>query len=277
MTRSLIFVSMLAVAGSLTGGCMSSTAQPVGKSQSIGQTRADPTIPGLDHKNKIVDARARAIVAAMFATYANCRTYSDTGTSVWESTKLTFLTRFKRPDRIYFEFTAEHGNVRPDRFVLWAQGTRKKIWFDGVDGPGYWDDTVLTNSWYGDSGELRKDGSLGMAVAGFTGISSGTAATVPTLLFPKEISMLCLGDMKDLKVEGTAMDRGVECVVVVSIEHYTRAWVDKESHLLRRIAESYEGEPEQIVEYLPQTDGAINDELMVFVPPGSNGSTASPR
>lgn len=226
-------------------------------------------VPGLYGKYAITDAKARAVVEAMHAVYAKCKTYTDTGTYFDQETRMTFITRFRRPDRLYFEFTAKD-NVRDGRFVYWTTGVRKKIFHNGVDGPGYWDDTVLTNSWYGDAGEFEKDSSLGMTVAGFTGISSCTGTNVPNMIFVNEIGSLNLSDMADLVFEGTAKERGVECDVLYSKKYLTRAWIDKKAHLLRKMSERFEqSDPEMVIEYLPKIDVEVSDEQLTFKPPVS--------
>lgn len=227
------------------------------------------TVPGHSKKNLITDVRAKRIVEAMYDVYAKCKTYMDTGTYVSESTRMRFATRFKRPDRLYFEFTAKN-NARDGRFVYWTTGVRKKIFQSGVDGPGYWDDTILTNAWYGDTDDFEKNESLGMTVAGFTGISMGTSTNVPGMIFASEVRALSLSDMSDLVVEGTAKDRGIECDVLYSKEHLTRAWIDKKSRLLRKMSERFEPSgPDMVTEYLPKINVEIKDALLIFKSPRS--------
>jgi hypothetical protein len=233
------------------------------------QARASGIVPGLNGKNLVRDKDARAIVERMYAVYARCKTYADTGTYVDGDTRMTFVTRYKRPDRIYFEFNAT-GNARDGRFVYWCRGDRHDAARWDRHGPPTTEKHVLHgNAWYGDSRELEKDEPLDMIVAGFTGISMGTGTTLPTMLFPGEVTTRCFSDMADLVVEGTATDRGVPCHVLYSKEHLTRAWIAKDSFLLRLLTEKFDPEDsEMVTQYDPKLDVEIEDRLMVFSPPG---------
>jgi outer membrane lipoprotein-sorting protein len=232
------------------------------------QQRGDRVVPGLNGKNLIVDKEARAIVERMYAAYARCKTYSDTGTYVNEDTRMTFVTRYKRPDRIYFEFTAKN-NARDGQFVYWCTANRHDAQRWDRHGPPNTEKNVLHGTaWYGDNGELEEDETLDMIVAGFTGISMGTGTTLSTMLFPGEVTSRCFSDMADLVVKGTATDRGVLCDVIYSEEHLTRAWIDQETHLLRRVSEKFDpADSEMVTQYDPKVDVPIDDKLMVFTPP----------
>ena len=96
----------------------------------------------------------------------------------------------------------------------------------------------------------------------------GTGRMVPGLLFPDEISLHLWGAMADIVFEGTAVDRGVECDVLYPRKWLTRVWIDKKTHLLRRMTDRFgESDAEIVTEYLPTVDVEIKDELMVFEPP----------
>ena len=128
----------------------------------------------------------------------------------------------------------------------------------------------MADAWYGDSREHEKGETIGMAKAGFTGISLGSAHTVPRMLFPIEISGLSFGDMTDMKYEDKATVKGVECDVVFSKKWGTRAWIDSKTHLLRRVFEKsdFEGYTfSDTTDYDPRVNIDIKDELMVFDPP----------
>ncbi|MEX2242447.1 MAG: hypothetical protein WD716_01235 [Fimbriimonadaceae bacterium] len=233
------------------------------------QQRGADIVPGLTGENSIVDKQAKAVVERMYAAYARCKTYTDTGTFVSEDNRMTFVTRYKRPDRIYFEFTAKN-NARDGRFVYWSTADRHDAQRRSHHGgfPTTVKNVLHGNAWYGDSGELEKDETLDMIVAGFTGISMGTGTTLTTMLFPGEVTSRCFSNMKDLVVEGTAMDRGVLCDVVYSEENLIRAWIDKESHLLRRVSERFDpADSEMVTQYEPKVDVVIDDRHLVFAPP----------
>lgn len=221
-------------------------------------------VPGLSGENLVKEYRARSIVTAMVRAYSRCWTYQDTGTVRWQKTRMTFITRFKKPNRLYFEFT-DFDKGKGERQVYWTAGVRKKIFHHGVDGPGHWDDTFLTSSWDGRDTTFTKDESLGMTVAGFTGVSLGAGCTVPAMLFPSQAQSLSLTDMDDLKWERSAVDRGVTCDVLYSAKHQTRAWLGRKTHLLRRLVDDVNSKDgPTVIEYSPIIDRPISDKLMTF-------------
>jgi hypothetical protein len=227
------------------------------------QAAAQRVIPGLVGENLIREERARRIVTTMVDVYSRCWTYQDTGTVRWKKTKMTFITQFKKPGRLYFELT-EFENGKSSRMVYWTEGVRKKI----NPGHGY---TFLTSLWDGRSNSYQKNESLETTVAGLTGVSMGAGANVPTMLLPSQIQTLCLTDVADLKWEQTARERGVICDVLYSKKHATRAWIDRRTHLLRKLVED-DTTPKgsTVILYSPAVNGPITDKLMTFkVPTGA--------
>lgn len=210
------------------------------------------------------DPKAREVVRTMFTAYARCRSYRDTGTFRDGRTTITFATRFRRPGRIFFEYVKGG-----ERSAYWCQGVKRKVVDDFPDLPVKKAKAALSaDAWYANRQEFEPNRALGMTIAGFTGISRGTGNTVPNLLFPKEVGAVSLADMVDLRYEGLATDRGVACDVVFSKAHGTRAWIDHQRGLLRRVVEEIgSGEPEEITEYTPEIDVPIRDDEMTFVPP----------
>jgi outer membrane lipoprotein-sorting protein len=221
-------------------------------------------------KSTVKDPKAKAIVEAMYAAYAACKTYQDTGTVKFENSTVTFETRFKRPYQFYFEFTSAGGFMAPGRHVLWTHGGRTSYSGD-VFGMKYEEDTVLTDMWPAMEGLENMDQPLGLAIASFTGISFRSAHTVPRMLFP----VSCKEGMnyavtEDLVYEGTKTDRGVECEVLFGKEWGERIWVDKKTHLLRRVETDMSMAGVRYVTttvYEPKVDVEIKDEQLTFVPP----------
>ena len=91
---------------------------------------------------------------------------------------------------------------------------------------------------YDGSSELEYPESLLLAVAGATGISSGTAHTIGALLF-KEVGGFRLTDMCRIRFRATREFQGVRCVVVSGSHPGGRgrvtAWFGAEDLLLRRL------------------------------------------
>jgi outer membrane lipoprotein-sorting protein len=218
----------------------------------------------------IKDARAKEVVGAMYAAYASCKTYMDTGTVKFEDSTAKFETRFKRPYGFYFEFTSTGGPVASGRHVLWTHGDRTKFSGDTF-GMKYEEDTVLTDMWPEMPMLGTKDQPLGLAIASFTGISYRSAHTVPRMLFP--VSCKETGNyatMPDLVHEGTKSDRGAECDVLFSKEWGERIWIDSKTRLLRRVeTDQAVGSMRYVTTtvYSPKVDTEIRDEQLTFVPP----------
>jgi zona occludens toxin (predicted ATPase) len=186
------------------------------------------TTPGVYNKNGITDPKAKKIVEQMFEVYATCKTYTDTGTYKDSHMTQSFVTRFKRPDRICFLFT-DIIKGKPIESAYWTQGVRKKDFHNGVDGPGYWDETIETDTWYGPRKDYREKECFGLAAFGFVGLTMGSSAQVPTMIFPVELGSLTFADMADLKYEGVQLDRGVECDVVYSKSYFSRGWIESKN------------------------------------------------
>jgi hypothetical protein len=164
------------------------------------------------------------ILNRMAATYSQCDTYVDTGTAftVFKSADGTwikvkpFATAMVRPDQFRFEYSEEG---EPDsRLVVWRNGNEVRTWW------------ALTK-------KAEQAESLGLALAGATGVSSGSAHTIPALLMPYEVGGRQLTDLQQVArgedealgahkcftIEGLYAGRGI------------KIWIDQDSYLVRRI------------------------------------------
>jgi peroxiredoxin len=168
-------------------------------------------------------ATADQIVAAMVSTYRNAQAYSDHGESVADfgrfKERRTFTTAFVRPDRFRFAFF-DGGD--PDRgYVIWSDS-------DGV-----------FSQWYLHPGVVDGARDLSYAVAVATGVSGGTSHTVPALLIP-EVGGNSLAVMKGWKLDGTEAIAGHDCWRLARPDGHEgdilKIWIDRDSHLLRRLA-----------------------------------------
>ena len=126
-------------------------------------------------QNNLADSRTPAvseIIDRMAETYSKCKTYRDTGTvtTVYKSDRGTdtevknFATAMVRPDQFRFEYT-EKGTPN-SRYVIYQKDTHVQTWWDVTQ-------------------ESEHPDSLGMALAGATGVSGSSAHTIPALLLPK--------------------------------------------------------------------------------------------
>jgi hypothetical protein len=114
---------------------------------------------------------AEEILQRLRATYASARSYADRGVvtttfhypSRDRVTHRPFETAFVRPDRFRFELRDDD-----ERYVVWTErGRVRTAW---TIAPG-----------------LDPCMNLGLALAGATGVSGGSAHTVPTLLMSDRV------------------------------------------------------------------------------------------
>jgi outer membrane lipoprotein-sorting protein len=199
------------------------------------------------------DGKASQIFQAMQETYASCRTYSDTGSMKSEGDNITFITRFHRPTKFYFEFNEL--TDEKSRYVLWCPGSAQP-------GSGAY---LETHTW--DTRDRSKDSTpLGRAFAGFTGISRGTACNIPGMILPGEIGMGNIPRITDISFERSESIRGELCDVIASKDEDVKLWVSKRTHLIWHIVEG-QGKAAEVSDYSPTVNQEIPDSLFAFTPP----------
>lgn len=232
---------------------------------------------------------AEQILAGMVDVYAGCQSYCDTGVvrtrflgqpdlSELESGQ-PFRTAFVRPDRFRFEFSSTHpGKAAPYKYIVHGAGEVVQTWWDVRPG-------------------VERHPSLGLALAGATGISGGAAHTVPALLLSETVGgqrltglgeLTCLddGDLGGVgcyRVQGrppaaagpmaedarrmfremTGMNPPTEFEPVV-------LWVDKRTQLLRQVERRHRlpfGESVQVATYEPALNAPVPDGELAFDAP----------
>jgi hypothetical protein len=229
------------------------------------------------------------ILAALAEVYATCTSYRDTGVvntrfinpaGGGHTTTRPFETAFVRPDRFRFEYRSRHFEEDNwDRHIVWADDGDVRTWWDVTPG-------------------VKVPESLGLALAGATGVSGGSAHTVPALLLPNlvggrrptdSVEVVSLGDAplggvacyrlsvrfapspddpdleeRVLRVTGRPMERAVESPETV--------WVDRGTFLIRRIEEATQFETfrtEEVTEYEPAVGVTVREEELRFDPPAA--------
>ena len=132
----------------------------------------------------------KQILGAVAEVYASCSTYRDSGQvtirflcpegrSPRTSVK-PFTTAFRRPARFRFEYQARYRvQDKWKRYIVWADGPAVRTWWDLIP-----------------RGEQPQ--SLGRALAAATGVSSGSAHTVPALLMPDRVRGSRLTELAEL-------------------------------------------------------------------------------
>jgi outer membrane lipoprotein-sorting protein len=203
---------------------------------------------------------AEQILQRVASTYAKCRSYQDSGlvetifieTDREWTEKISFKTAFVRPDRFRFEY-AESKCEEQNKYIIWQDG-----------------DEVLT--WWDISPGIKEPPSLGMAIAGATGVSYGSANTIPALFLPKEICGYAVVDLAGAKRIDDATCEKDECFRIEGdwFGSPTTIWIDKATYLIRRIDSSHQFEDfrtSDTTTYEPEINVDIPDELLEFNPP----------
>lgn len=212
----------------------------------------------------------------MAQVYADCTSYSDSGlvkTVFFQAdgertTERPFTTAFVRPGRFRFEYTEQLEDGRESRYIVWQSEPLVQIW------------------WSIESDEFLDalDSSLALALAGGTGISGGSAHTIPTLLLPSEILGTRLMDMTEAeRIEDAYLDKtgcevtaasvsGDECYRVqgqfaTSSVTEMIVWIEKKTFLVRRIDKQNQFETfrtESTTTYSPAINGDISEDMLEF-------------
>ena len=199
---------------------------------------------------------AKQIVERIAEEYAKCKSYRDSGvvktifirTDRKRTVEKPFTTAFVRPDRFRFEY-----KDKGRRYIVWCKGNDVQTWWDVTPG-------------------IKKPESLGLALAGATGVSSSSAHTVPALLIPDEVGGRRLTDITEAKrIEDANLDK-VDCFRIQGqfVGSPMTIWVDKNTFLVRRIDSQKKFDDfrtERTTTYEPVINGEISDKMLEFDPP----------
>jgi outer membrane lipoprotein-sorting protein len=201
---------------------------------------------------------ARQILDKMATTYAACQSYRDSGvvTNFFDPEHIDikpFHTAFARPDQFRFEYNDD----APEKaYIVWARGDEVRTW------------------WYITPG-VKSPGSLGNGLAGATGVSSGSAHTIPVLLLPDRIggrSMTSLTELVRLP-DDTIDDTPCFKLQGKFADEPTTLWLEKETFLIRRIVEDSKLAKATTV-YRPEVDKEISAAELEFQSAGQNLQTS---
>jgi outer membrane lipoprotein-sorting protein len=169
---------------------------------------------------------ARLLLDQMAEKYSHLVSYQDEGvviTTYDEETggrieKLPFKTLFKRPNLFRFEWTD---------YFLSKLGTKRVIWSNGKDAFTYWEPD-----------RYEKEEELGLAIAGATGVSGGSAHTVPRLLLADEVGGFSVTELKHTSLLGEDVFEGVLCYHIKGAHpngDFYELWIGKKDLLLRKV------------------------------------------
>lgn len=199
------------------------------------------------------------ILDKMVSVYASCSSYADQGqvkTTFYEAsgprtTNRPFSTAFVRPSRFRFEFEDRRSDDRGSHYTVWR------------------DDSAIKSRWT-IKPETRTFETLSQALAGATGVSGGSAITVPSMLMgdlrdTHRIQTLTqlnlrgeekLGDRMAYRIEGR--DWRISLLTI---------WIDKESFLLLKIHEKKQLKhvaSESTTTYQPRININISPDKLAF-------------
>ncbi len=200
------------------------------------------------------------ILAQMAQVYATCRSYRDSGVVrivYFEETgerveERPFETAFVRPESFRFEFR-ESFMGRTKRYIVSQRASEIRTW---------WDVHAATET----------PASLAMGLAGATGVSGGSAHTVPVLLLPGVIPGRSTKDMTDVRRLDDVECGSSACSRVEGVYAGTKRtlWIDLKSFLLRRVDFSTEFpkfHTRETTTYEPAINETIPPEALEFNPP----------
>jgi len=197
---------------------------------------------------------AKQILEKMATIYATCQSYRDSGavTNFFNPDHIDvkpFSTAFVRPGQFRFEYD----DPTPDKsYIVWAKAGEVRTW------------------WYVEPG-VKNPTSLGRAIAGATGVSGGSAHTIPNLLLPDEIGGRKLTEMTELvRLPDEVVDGSPCCKLQGKFANEpTTLWLEKTTYLVRRIVGESDLARETTV-YTPEVDKEIPAEELKFNSPDVN-------
>ncbi len=188
--------------------------------------------------------------------YANCKSYMDTGyvrTVFMDKNgketnirKLIFSTSYVRPDKFRFEYGERIADETQGVYIIWKNGEKLKT---------YWSL----------KGEQIPE-SLSMAIAGATGVSGGSAHTIPRLLIAEVKGKLVTLVQNPVLLNESRDDNGVMCYLI-KLDKNRTIWIQKETFLISRIQEFSEFDTfntKSVTAYNPEVNVNIPDKYFIF-------------
>lgn len=227
---------------------------------------AAPTQPAKPDAPKPAAAAPSAadLMNKMAAAYKDAKSYRDQGKvvtvykgSVAPTSTKPFSTLFVRPSQFRFEFSDKFPTGQSSRMVIWtdAAPTKAKRWWSIQ--PGVTDET------------------LDLAIASATGVSSGAAHMVPTLLLPDDLTGSTLAKAPNPKLLGDEDVDGSPChkLQVDDVRGGPiTIWIDQKTFLLRKIFQVMKlpsVSAESTTTYKPELNPQIKPDEFKFDPPKS--------
>jgi len=196
---------------------------------------------------------ARQILDRVEQIYRGCQSYQDSGlveTVFFEATgqrtrRLSFKTALVRSHTFRFEF--REGS---DSYVVWSNG-------------------VDVRSWWSIQPGVKDEESLARALGGATGVSAGSAHTIPALLFPDDVQGRRVTRMENVRQIADAELGTVTCHRFQGQfgEDPVTVWTDAATFLIRRIDEGTKFDSfrtETTTTYDAQVNGSVPQQALAF-------------
>jgi hypothetical protein len=204
---------------------------------------------------------AQQIMDRTISVYATCNSYVDEGEvrtiflqrNGRRTVLKPFTTAFVRPSDFRFEYKERWGEDEWNSYIIWKDAESVKTWWSikpGVETPP----------------------NLSLALAAATGVSSGSAATVPRLLMPEMTMGNRIKSLSELKLIGEEEVNGRNAYKIEGTDSRERTvtlWVDRESLLIVKIYQTNTFptfETETTTTYKPQVNVSAQGKL-AFNPP----------
>lgn len=199
------------------------------------------------------------IINRMISVYASADSYVDEGEvrtiflepSGRRTKVLPFTTAFVRPSDFRFEYKDRRGEDEWNRYVVWKGGESVKTWWSLKP-------------------EVQSPESLSRAIAGATGVSGGSAHTVPALLMTDLVTSHRFKRLSDLKLIGEEQVNGRNAYKIEGTEVSQKIltlWVDKEAFLLLKTFQKNKFEKfetEKTTTYKPQINVKVAQEKLAL-------------
>lgn len=193
-------------------------------------------------------------IREMERMYASLHSYSDTGILSAGDQTIRFRTVYQAPGKMYFEY-----KQKGELVYFCAPGVKG---FEKQDPVFPSKPSVRKPTWMADSyllGQTERD-SLSLTIAGFTGISRGTAYEVPTMLYPPAVGV-AFHDLKAPKIVRRERIAGERCYVVQAED--ATLWIGIQTHALRKLQRAGSDGPETFV-YRPQLNPKVDPRFFIF-------------
>ena len=176
---------------------------------------------------------AKSILDRVAEAYGGCASYFDKGRHTTSHSgqeyMVTFQTNFVRPSKFRFDWWwsyRPYSKQKKPQFHDW-------IWCDGK--------RAFSRLHF--KKRVQEEQSVQMAIAGATGISSGTACAVSSLLSPSLIKIKRKWtDLHNPVVRNEEFIFGFECFLVNgSLDNAddTELWIDQKTYLIRKVVEPH--------------------------------------